>query len=169
MKYSKRIRQVFLATAAGLTIYFSPIVSQDASAAESKEDFTSTELRDTAKQYLGTPYKSAGTTASGFDCSGFVLKVFKDLGISSLPRSSASMYTVGESVAQSELLPGDLVFFNTTGKGVSHVGIYYGDGKFIHSSSSKGVTLTALNDKYYWADKYVGAKRVGEVQLVSKK
>ncbi len=169
MKYSKRIRQIFLASAAGLTIYFSPIVSGDASAAEAKEDFTSTELRETAKQYLGTPYKSAGTSASGFDCSGFVITVFKDLGITSLPRTSASMYNVGKSVSQNELLPGDLVFFNTSGRGISHVGIYYGDGKFIHSSTSKGVTLTPLNDKYYWADKYVGAKRIGEVQLVSKK
>ncbi|MFP3919309.1 C40 family peptidase [Lysinibacillus telephonicus] len=169
MKYSKRIKQIFLASAAGLTIYFSPIVSGDASAAEVKEDFTSTELRETAKQYLGTPYKSAGTTASGFDCSGFVLKVFKDLGVSSLPRTSASMYTVGESVSQNELIPGDLVFFNTSGRGVSHVGIYYGDGKFIHASTSQGVTITPLNDKWYWADKYVGAKRISDVKLVSKK
>ena len=169
MNYSKRMKQIFLATAAGLTIYLSPIVSGNASAAEAKEDFTSTELRETAKQYIGSPYKSAGTSASGFDCSGFVLTVFKDLGISSLPRTSSSMYNVGESVSQNELLPGDLVFFNTTGRGISHVGIYYGDGKFIHSSSSQGVTLTPLNDKWYWADKYVGAKRIGDVQLVSKK
>ena len=66
---------------------------------------------------------------------------------------------LGKKVAQSDLIAGDLVFFNTNGKGISHVGIYVGDGKFAHSSSSKGVTISALSDSYY-AKRYVTARRV---------
>ncbi|CAM5191288.1 NlpC/P60 family protein OS=Ureibacillus acetophenoni OX=614649 GN=SAMN05877842_101156 PE=3 SV=1 [Ureibacillus acetophenoni] len=127
-------------------------------------DFTSEEFRETAKQYLNTPYRWGGTTTRGFDCSGYVMKVFTDLGIN-LPRTSSMQYQVGEAVAKDELQPGDLVFFNTTGKGksVSHVGIYYGDGKFIHSQSYKGVSITDLNDPKYWGARYVGAKRIANV------
>lgn len=66
---------------------------------------------------------------------------------------------MGDSVSRMEMRAGDLVFFNTTGKGVSHVGIFVGDGKFAHSSSSKGVTISALSENY-WANRYVGAKRI---------
>lgn len=163
MKYMKHFRNFIIALAAGFVIFFS-IGEQEASAA----DFTSNELRNTAVQYLGVPYSYGGTTSSGFDCSGFVRKVYSNLNIS-LPRTSVSMYNVGTSVKKSELIPGDLVFFNTSGRGISHVGIYYGNGKFIHSQTGKGVSLTSINDPWYWGDVYVGAKRVADVQLVSKK
>lgn len=113
----------------------------------------------TAKKYIGVPYKWAGSTPSGFDCSGFVQYVFKAHGIS-LNRTAASQYKHGTFVSKSNLQPGDLVFFQNTYKaGISHVGIYIGDGKFIHSSSSKGVVISNLSSSYY-VSHYYGARRI---------
>ena len=94
--------------------------------------------------------------------------VYKKVGVK-LPRTSAGMYATGTSVSKKNLLAGDLVFFNTSGKGVSHAGIYIGNGKFIHSSSSKGVSIAKINDPYYWGSKYIGAKRVAKVTKVASK
>ncbi|MBT2292266.1 C40 family peptidase [Paenibacillus albidus] len=107
---------------------------------------------------LGTSYKMGGTTLNGFDCSGFTNYVFKSLGIS-LPRTSKAQFHVGTAVSRNNMRPGDLVFFNTTGRGVSHVGIFVGNGRFAQSSSSRGVTISSLNESY-WANRYIGAKRV---------
>lgn len=116
------------------------------------------QILNTAKQYLGVPYLWGGTTPKGFDCSGFVQYVFAKHGIS-LPRTSKQQYGVGSAVSRSQLKKGDLVFFNTSGSGVSHLGIYTGDGRFIHASSSKGVVVSSL-DNTYWAPRYLGARRV---------
>lgn len=113
---------------------------------------------DSARRYLGVPYVWGGTTAKGFDCSGLVQVVFAENGIS-LPRTSSQQYSVGTWVTKANLKKGDLLFFNTSGSGVSHVGIYAGNGQFIHCSSSKGVTVTELSNSY-WAQRYLGAKRV---------
>lgn len=107
---------------------------------------------------LGTTYKTGGTSTNGFDCSGFTKYVFKNLGIA-LPRTSKSQFQSGTSVSRNQMRPGDLVFFNTTGGGVSHVGIFVGNGKFAQSSTSRGVIISSLNEKY-WAKRYIGAKRV---------
>ena len=112
----------------------------------------------TAKKYIGVPYLWGGTTPSGFDCSGFVQYVFKAHGIS-LPRVSRDQYTAGYAVSKSNLKPGDLVFFNTSGSGVSHLGIYLGNNQFIHASTSKGVVITSLTSTY-WSSRYIGARRV---------
>lgn len=120
--------------------------------------FADTKLNSTINGLIGVKYKSGGTTAKGFDCSGFTSYVFKELGIS-LPRTSASQSKVGQKVDKADLIAGDLVFFNTSGKGVSHVGIYVGDGKFAHASSSKGVIISELDSSYY-KTRYMGARRV---------
>jgi len=112
-----------------------------------------------SKKYIGVPYQWGGTTAKGFDCSGFIRHVYGTIGVD-LPRTTSDMYRTGTSVRKEDLRVGDLVFFNTSGKGVSHAGIYIGEDKFIHSSSSRGVTVSSLNDPYYWKSKYIGAKRV---------
>jgi hypothetical protein len=115
------------------------------------------DLRKSVDEVVGTPYKWGGTT-SGFDCSGFILYIFKQYD-TKLPRTSNSQSQIGTEVAKNDLLPGDLVFFNTNGIGVSHAGIYVGDGKFAHSSSSKGVQISKLSDTYY-SKRYVTARRV---------
>lgn len=117
-----------------------------------------TDLTNTASRYIGTPYVYGGTSTSGFDCSGYTQRVYKDLGYS-LNRTSSSQYQQGSAVSKSNLQPGDLVFYNTSGSGVSHVGIYIGDGKFIHSATSSGVSVSRLSESY-WASRYVGAKRI---------
>ncbi len=112
----------------------------------------------TAKKYIGVPYLWAGTTPAGFDCSGYTQYVFRQHGIS-LNRTTQTQYQQGSYVAKSDLQPGDLVFFqNTYRPGISHVGIYVGDGNFIHASSSRGVVIQALSDAY-WAPRYYGARR----------
>jgi cell wall-associated NlpC family hydrolase len=113
-------------------------------------------LTSSALRFLGVPYVFGGTTASGFDCSGFVQHVFALLGVG-LPRTADAQYDFGRPAVGGPR-PGDLVFFDTYG-GVSHVGIYLGRGEFVHASSSHGVMVSHLSDSY-WAARYVGAKRL---------
>ena len=112
-----------------------------------------------AEQFLGTPYVWAGSSPSGFDCSGFVSYIFKNFGYT-VNRTAASMYTNGVAVDKSELQIGDAVFFASSSESIGHVGIYIGDGEFIHSSSGCGyVTISGLDESYY-SRMYVGARRI---------
>lgn len=108
---------------------------------------------------IGTPYKYTGRSPKGFDCSGFTSYVFDNAVGISLPHSSRDQARMGTSVEKSELRPGDIVYFNTNGSGVSHVGIYIGDNKFMHASTNRGVTLTSLSESYY-VKRYMGARRI---------
>ncbi|SHF72963.1 C40 family peptidase [Chryseobacterium vrystaatense] len=120
-------------------------------------------LKD-AERYIGTPYKFGGNTASGFDCSGFTVKVFEENDFS-LPRRSTDQADAGKKIDIKEVKPGDLLFFATAGGSrVSHVGIVHdigadGEVKFIHASTSKGVMISSLNEKY-WNKAYLHAQRV---------
>lgn len=116
------------------------------------------ELTATTSKYIGVPYVYGGTTARGLDCSGFTQLVFSQLGYD-LSRTTATQYKQGKAVSKSDLQPGDLVFFNTFGSGVSHVGISLGGNKFVHAGTSTGVTEANLTSSY-WAKRYIGAKRV---------
>jgi peptidoglycan DL-endopeptidase CwlO len=109
-----------------------------------------------AFHYLGTPYSWAGASPSGFDCSGFVMYVYGRLGIG-LPHSSSMVWGEGRAVSRSRLEPGDIVFFN----GLSHVGIYVGNGAFVHSPhTGEVVKISHFSDGWY-SSTYDGARRVG--------
>ncbi len=114
-------------------------------------------LTVSALRFLGTPYVFGGTSGAGFDCSGFVQHVFALMGVH-LPRTADAQYEAA-SRARGGIKPGDLVFFQTYESGPSHVGIYIGQGKFVHASSSRGVMVSTLSDEY-WSSHYIGAKRV---------
>ena len=107
-----------------------------------------------AMRYLGIPYVWGGSTPSGFDCSGFVMYVYAQVGVS-LPHSSYAQYGAGVAVPSDQLEPGDLVFFD----GLGHVGIYIGGGQFIHSPHTGDVVKISSLTGWY-ADTYVGARRI---------
>jgi cell wall-associated NlpC family hydrolase len=116
-------------------------------------------LVTTALTLRGTPYRNGGSDPSGFDCSGFVQWVFAQHG-AGIPREVRDQYRVGEEVDEDEVQPGDLVFFETVAKGASHVGIAIGNGEFVHAPSSRGVVRVERYTSSYWAQRWVGARRV---------
>ena len=114
-----------------------------------------------AKKCLGVPYVWGGESMRGFDCSGLVYYVLKNLGYSP-NRTASTQYKMGTYVAKADLQPGDLVFFAGTSKaGISHVGIYVGDGKFIHSPHTGDVVKYSDLTSGYYANHYYGARRIG--------
>lgn len=117
-----------------------------------------TELDTKIDKVLGVRYLWAGTSTKGFDCSGFTRYIFAQFDID-LTHSSKGQSTKGVKVAKSDLQAGDLVFFNTGGAGISHVGIYVGDGYFVHSANKTGVTKSKLSETYY-AKRYVTSRRI---------
>lgn len=112
-----------------------------------------------AASLLGCPYVYGGSGPRSFDCSGFTMYVFAQVGIN-LPHNAAAQARLGVPVSREQLAPGDLVFFSCYGRpGIEHVGIYVGDGKFIHASSRAGVKYSSLYEPYYAAN-YKGARRI---------
>lgn len=100
-------------------------------------------------QWEGTPYKYGGTSRSGADCSGFVNALYLDVYQKQLPRTTSALDQSSKKVSRSSLKEGDLVFFDISGKKRSHVGVYLVNNKFVHASSSKGVTISDLENPYY--------------------
>lgn len=104
-------------------------------------------VRAESEDWIGTRYRYGGTTRRGIDCSAFVRTVMSDALDIDLPRATAAQVELGEAVSRNDLLPADLVFFRR--RGVRHVGIYLGDGEFIHASSTRGVIISSLLEGYY--------------------
>jgi cell wall-associated NlpC family hydrolase len=121
-----------------------------------------------AMSLLGVPYKRGGTSEeTGFDCSGFVRHIYETSIGRLLPRRAEEQAAVTEKIDRNELHPGDLVFFNTMRRTFSHVGIYIGDGKFIHSpSTGKSVRVDDLREAY-WTKRFTGARRVQDTNDTS--
>ncbi|GKU79941.1 C40 family peptidase [Paenibacillus sp. L3-i20] len=152
----KRIVKISTCSAIVWTAFTFGAANQDVSAANP----ASLELIETSKDYIGTPYQfgaKPGNT-SAFDCSSFTQYMFKRLNIW-LPRTSAAQASMGTKVDKASLSTGDLVFYKTNGKSISHVAIYAGNNQIIHSASSKGVSIANMNSTY-WKSKYVTARRV---------
>ena len=114
-----------------------------------------------AMAFLGVPYKYGGNSVdTGFDCSGFVRAVYEQSVGKILPRRSDEQAAATQEIDRSELKPGDLVFFNTMRRAFSHVGIYVGDGKFIHSPRSGSQVRVEDMRMSYWSTRFNGARRV---------
>ena len=115
-----------------------------------------------AVSLVGSPYRLGGTSPeTGLDCSGFVGHVFRQMAGVILPHDSHAMSEALQPLAQAELQPGDLVFFNTLNRAFSHVGIYLGENRFVHATSSRtgSVKISSLSDRY-WHERFDGARRV---------
>ncbi len=116
-------------------------------------------VRSAALRFLGIRYANGGTNNWGMDCSGYTQAVYRSLGVS-LPRTAASQFRSGYAVGRGSLQAGDLMFFNTTGRGVSHVAIYLGNGDFANANSYYGRTMIDNLSNSYWSNRYIGARRV---------
>jgi cell wall-associated NlpC family hydrolase len=111
-----------------------------------------------AEEFIGTPYRSGGTTSGGVDCSGLTFTVYRRVGVK-LPRTSDAQARAGSHINRGDLRPGDLVFFGS-GSNVTHVGIYANEGEFIHASTrARSVRYDRLDNKYF-RNRYIGARRV---------
>ncbi len=130
------------------------------------ESLPSKTLLENVDQWYGVRYRTGGNTKSGVDCSGFTVAVYSAVYGIALPRVSREQYRISRKISTTELEEGDLVFFNTNGSGVSHVGIYLGNNKFIHASVSRGIMVSGLFEPYY-LKRYYGAGRIDDKQIVS--
>jgi cell wall-associated NlpC family hydrolase len=114
----------------------------------------------TATQLAGTPYRFGGTTPAGFDCTGYLMYVFRTAAGLALPRTSMEQIQAGEPIAPSQLRPADLVYFRIDRKKDLHLGLYLGEGRFIHAPSSGGVVNVQSLETEYWRTRFLGARRV---------
>jgi cell wall-associated NlpC family hydrolase len=126
-----------------------------------KMEAKASELVVNAMSFLGVPYKRGGTNgATGFDCSGFVRAMYEQTAGLILPRKANEQAAAAEKIDRADLKPGDLVFFNTMRRAFSHVGIYVGDGKFIHSPKPGSEVRVESMSISYWSRRFDGARRV---------
>jgi len=125
-------------------------------------------LLDGAKQHIGEPYRYGGISSKGWDCSGFVYGMFRRYLDISLPRDTRGLYSISKSVNPRDTRPGDLVFFRIGTAKPSHVGIYLGRNRFIHSSTSSGVIVSGLYEDYY-RKHFMGYRRIPKSYLANNR
>ncbi len=125
---------------------------------EPVETLTNGRLFSFLERWYGIPYKFGGSDRKGIDCSAFSYYLMDSVYGVVLPRTASSQYEMGVKLRKDQLQEGDLVFFNTTG-GISHVGVYIANGKFVHAATSTGVVISDIDDMYY-RKRYIGACRV---------
>jgi lipoprotein Spr len=123
-------------------------------------------LLESVDSWYGVRYRTGGNGKSGIDCSGFTVAVYLAAYGINLPRVSREQYRISRKISTTELKEGDLLFFNTRGSGVSHVGVYLGNNKFIHATVSKGVMVNGLFENYY-IKRFIGAGRIDDKQVVA--
>lgn len=131
-------------------------------AQKNKKSFSTNQylkLGELLQSYLGRPYKGKSKYEKGLDCSFFTSDVYRKFNKTTIPRTVKEQYKIGKEVAYKRLQYGDLMFFKTERNKVSHVAIFVGEGKFIHASTSKGVVISSMSNKY-WSERYAGARRV---------
>ncbi len=164
MRFTTHLTAMLLAIASTAAMADEPVLPESAQATAS-EEFG---WRDAAQEVLmsaisltGVKYKFGGKTPeTGFDCSGFVKYVFAQAANLTLPHGARAISQLGQNVPMEQLQPGDLVFFNTLKSAFSHVGIYIGEGRFIHAPSSGGGVLVQNLHDNYWTKRFNGARRM---------
>jgi cell wall-associated NlpC family hydrolase len=145
-----------IAVVTGLVFSFSSTVAM-------ADDGFAQKLLGKAMQLIGVKYRYGGTSPeTGLDCSGYVQYVYKSAVGVSLPRTASQQARVGENIGTQDVRPGDMVFFNTRGFSNSHVGIYVGNGMFVHSPNSRSKVRFDTLDSGYWKKHYTGARRVSK-------
>lgn len=141
--------------------YFSQIMGVAASAT------TNTKLYQFVYDWIGTPYRLGGKTKKGIDCSKFAYELYEKVFNTSIGNNSKNIYTQVDPINKNELKPGDLVFFKIRSRSITHVGVYMGDRKFAHASTSRGVMISNL-DEAYWKRYYFNGGRMLKAQNEEK-
>ncbi len=137
----------------------SPLTTTDAGGSKSSAVRRQVaQLRDHYQDWRGIPYRWGGNDRRGIDCSGFVHLSYLQLFGEPIPRTTGSQFRVGKAISRTNLIAGDLVFFNNDGGGL-HVGIYISGGEFLHASTSRGVMTSSMRTRY-WQRRFAGARRV---------
>jgi cell wall-associated NlpC family hydrolase len=128
------------------------------------EEVKNTKMFEFIDDWYGTPYRLGGTTKKGVDCSAFSQFLFISVYGLTIPRTAREQYDLTSRISRTQLNEGDLIFFNTRG-GISHVGVYLQNNKFVHASTSGGVMISDIFDEY-WAKKFVGVGRLKDREAV---
>ena len=137
-----------------------PSTFERSNASGQKYLVTGTDWRVAAASWIGTPYRTGGTTRQGADCSGFAQALYREVTGVNIPRTTSTLWQQGKPVDVGSLRPGDLVFFSDqgAGDGITHVGVVIGEGEFAHASTSQGVRF-ASHDRGYWQKRFAGGRR----------
>jgi lipoprotein Spr len=153
-------RAPYVETASPLQLKYAVLLNAEV------ESLPNENLLTEVEDWYGTKYRHGGATKKGIDCSAFTMTVYEKAYCYSLPRTSREQYSLCKKISADELQEGDLVFFNIRGRGVSHVGIYLGNNKFIHASVSNGVMVSDLTENYY-SRRFLGAGRVEDPSAIA--